>query len=116
MTSMSDELAVYRCGWSSTDTEKICSKIADEEYKKLSQKSKFDVNRLDPTGVATAVATCKDGGDDFECAKAIMQAASTFDVSGLLAVASAFMHKTCETPEPDKKRKWDAVVAITQST
>merc|ERR1712054_572420 len=76
--------------------------------------AKFVPNTLDPSGIWNAVDSCKDEEivdkcngsktcmDDKKlyCASAITNAVGTFDPTGLLGLASAFMHPRCREATP----------------
>jgi len=105
----------------------------DDEKKKF--KPGYDWNSLDPTGIATTVEKCKEKmkvqegsivGDKtkeadlneahaannaaetarVDCAKAVMGVVGSFDPSGIISLASAFVHKTCyeKGENPDVKQ------------
>jgi hypothetical protein len=95
-----------KAGWTENMVKGMCNKIASSFYDKLNPNpAPFNVDWLDPTGIATAVTSCKDGAlsdpEDTACKAAILSAMSTFDPTGLMGVAAAFMHEDCKRPSPD---------------
>lgn len=56
----------------------------------------FDYTELDPTGISGAVKSSVDGEDELTQAKAYVDAVGTFDPTGWVSAAAAFMHPTCD--------------------
>jgi hypothetical protein len=56
--------------------------------------------KFDVFGVSGIVDNCRDSDKKAECAKAIVSTASTFDPTGLLTIAAAFVHPTCSITLP----------------
>merc|ERR1712216_86107 len=72
-----------KAGWTENMVKGMCNKIASSFYDKLNPNpAPFNVDWLDPTGIATAVTSCKDGAltdpEDTACKAAILSAMSTF--------------------------------------
>lgn len=95
-----------RDGWQENAVKNFCNEYAKASYNKLDPNYQaFDPKQLDPTGTATAVHKCKTGtGRD--CAAGILSAVGTFDPTGLMGVASAFMHNDCAPPKPENPYWW----------
>jgi hypothetical protein len=63
------------------------------------------LKKFDIFGVAPIVENCGDSNKKAECAKAILNTASTFDPTGLLTISAAFVHPTCTITMPGDNRK-----------
>ena len=48
-----------------------------------------------------------DGG--LGCAKSVVEGLSTFDPTGIMTIAAAFMHPSCDVPEVGKKVEPDVL-------
>ena len=67
--------------------------------KKDTPSQDFSIKSLDFLGFADTDAVCKSATDDatrIDCAKRVLGYISLADPTGLVAVASAFMHPECE--------------------
>jgi hypothetical protein len=83
----------------------ICGKVWESISKKEITAPTFDdigskvLDTIDVLGVGNVYNSCKDTSDGgLGCGKAIVDSLSAFDPSGLLTIASAFMHPTCDVP------------------
>jgi hypothetical protein len=83
----------------------ICGKVWESLAKKeITAPSVEDLggkilDTIDVLGVGNVVNSCKDTSDGgLGCGKAIVDSLSAFDPSGLLTIASAFMHPSCDVP------------------
>jgi hypothetical protein len=75
----------------------FCNAYAYQYYDKLTDKpAKFDFTTLDPTGIATSIDACGKANNGAGCAAAVMGVVGNFDPTGLVGVAAAFTHSTCE--------------------
>merc|ERR1711920_387664 len=80
-------------------------------YKGLDgNKQSFDPASLDPSGTAEAVIECKKGVGA-TCMGKITGVIGTFDPTGLMGVAAAFMHDSCAFP-PAEDPKYNLYWAI----
>lgn len=96
-------LETARDGWAENAVKNFCNEYAKASYNRLDPNyQKFDPNQLDPTGTATAVTKCKSGSGR-SCAAGILSAVGTFDPTGLMGVASAFIHDDCAPPTAEAK-------------
>lgn len=85
-------------GWAENAVKNFCNEYAKASYNRMDPNYQaFDPKQLDPTGTATAVGKCKDDSAT-SCAGAIVSAVGTFDPTGLMGVAAAFMHDNCAPP------------------
>merc|ERR1711865_773589 len=57
------------------------------------------------SGIAVAVDSCKDGASR-GCAAGILNVMNTFDPTGLMGVAAAFLHDDCEPRSVDDDWAW----------
>jgi hypothetical protein len=88
-------------GWQENAVKNFCNEFAKTSYDKMDPNYQaFDPAQLDPTGTATAVVKCKDGSA-MQCAAGVLSAVNTFDPTGLMGVASVFMHDNCAPPTPE---------------
>jgi hypothetical protein len=94
-----DEIAKTAAeGWQENAVKNFCNEFAKASYNKMDPNYQaFDPAQLDATGTATAVVKCKDDSG-MSCASAVLSAVNTFDPTGLLGVASVFMHDNCAPP------------------
>jgi len=55
------------------------------------------VNAVDIFGISDIVNDCDGSGSNWEveCASSVVDTLSTFDPTGLLTIAGAFLHPTC---------------------
>jgi hypothetical protein len=83
----------------------VCKKVFDTMIKKTSSTQINEItdamiDTLDIFGVKAIVKGCgntkSDGG--LACAKGVTDTLATFDPTGLLTIASAFMHPSCDVP------------------
>lgn len=85
--------------WTENAVKNACNEYAKAYHNAIKVRSpEFDPKSLDLTGTAAAIDSC--GGENartqpWTCAGAITGALSTLDPTGLLGVASAFMHDGC---------------------
>lgn len=85
-------------GWTENAVKNFCNEFAKASYNRMDPNYQaFDPKQLDPTGTATAVGKCKDESA-MSCASGVLSAVNTFDPTGLLGVASVFMHDNCAPP------------------
>lgn len=91
--------------------ENVCGELYKKVAKEVTGKSQptstspVDIlKKFDVFGIAPIVDNCKDPKKKELCAKSVLSAASTFDPTGLLAIAAAFVHPTCEIPIPDNTK------------
>ena len=87
-----------------------CSAVYDSIKSSLEKKSepkKFDLEafgkKLDVLGVGSIVENCRDSSKGAECAKSSLETAANFDPSGLLTIAAAFVHPTCEISSNEER-------------
>jgi len=82
-------------GWGQTAVMNYCKEYA-KAFHSIGGRTdtQFDPASFDPTGTANAVIECKKPSE-VGCASAIMGAIGTFDPTGLLGLASAFMSDKC---------------------
>jgi len=95
-------------GMTQNAVKAVCGTVAQEFYKKLKTGSgDFHVKQLDPTGLAAAGESCVASATEpstenhLKCVAATLGAINTFDPTGLMGVAAAFMHGTCKQPTPE---------------
>ncbi len=83
----------------------VCNGVWDATIKKslnapsiedIGDKVLNTLDIFDARNMATSCSNITDGG--LECAKSVVDGLSTFDPSGLLTIASAFMHPSCDVP------------------
>lgn len=85
--------------WTENAVKNLCHEYGKTYHNAIKADFKgFDPKMLDLTGTAAAIDSC--GGENartqpWTCAGAITSALSTLDPTGLLGVASAFMHDKC---------------------
>lgn len=100
-----------RDGWSQNAVKNFCKEYQKATYKGLDgNKQSFDPTSLDPTGTAEAVIECKKGVGA-TCMGKITGVIGTFDPTGLMGVAAAFMHDSCAFP-PAEDPKYNLYWAI----
>lgn len=59
----------------------------------------LELTDFDPTGISGTVEGCSETGteaQDIKCAKSVLDMISIADPTGLTAMASSFMHPTCD--------------------
>merc|ERR1711865_874268 len=83
-----------RDGWTENAVKNYCTEYA-----------KAQINKMDPIGIAVAVDSCKDGASR-GCAAGILNVMNTFDPTGLMGVAAAFLHDDCEPRSVDDDWAW----------
>jgi len=101
-------------GWTENAVKNLCQHVASNYYNKLTKEpAPFNPAMLDPTGIAAAVTSCEKGKEDtMACKAAIVGAMGTFDPTGFLGVAAAFMHDKCAEPSAEPGAlDWPAVSA-----
>jgi len=79
----------------------ICQQAGDAIFDKVSSAKNvnFNVNMLDPTGISSAVESCKDPDNNsakVTCAQSIINVASSLDPTGLVSIASALVQPVCD--------------------
>lgn len=83
------------CGkvWESLATKTITAPSVEDLGSKI-------VDTIDVLGVGNVAKSCSDTGADggLGCGKAIVESLAAFDPSGLLTIAAAFMHPSCDVP------------------
>jgi hypothetical protein len=60
------------------------------------------LKKFDIFGISEIVTNCGDIDKKIECAQSVVSTASNFDPTGLLTIAAAFMHPTCEVVLPER--------------
>ena len=88
---------------------KYCEVVFEDVTKKLnSDKENVSdvfvsnlIDKLDVFGIRGIVDGCSKTQEDkgFACGQAVVDSLSNFDPTGLMTIASAFMHPTCDVPE-----------------
>lgn len=81
--------------------ETVCEKVGEGIFDKVKMSIDIHLNleALDPTGIASAVSSCKTTGDtnsNIACAKDIMGVVSNIDPTGLVSIAAALMQPICD--------------------
>lgn len=69
------------------------------------------ISAVDVFNVSGIKANC-DGNNPLGCAKNVMAGFSSFDPTGVLTIATAFMHPTCQVTTKDYRKDQDASDAI----
>jgi hypothetical protein len=92
--------------------DKICNMVWDKTIKKavktppIQEFSDSMIDSIDVLGVGDMVRGCQDVSDGgLNCAKGIVEGLSGFDPTGILTIASAFMHPTCDVPVSGRRRR-----------
>jgi hypothetical protein len=96
---------IFECardGYTENVVKNFCKEYQKATYNRLDPKNanSFDPLDLDPIGITDSVKKCKDSGTA-SCAGAIVGAIGTFDPTGLMGVAAAFMHDDCALPSKE---------------
>jgi len=95
-----------RDGWTENAVKNYCTEYAKAQINKMDPDyPDFDPKNLDPIGIAVAVDSCKDGASR-GCAAGILNVMNTFDPTGLMGVAAAFLHDDCEPRSVDDDWAW----------
>jgi hypothetical protein len=84
-----------------TVCQKVWESVANKEISTLSAEDLGGkvLDTVDILGVKGMVSSCSnitDGG--LSCAKSVVEGISTFDPTGILTIAAAFMHPECDVP------------------
>ena len=88
-------------GMTETMFTTICNEISKATYDGIRGEpaGNFDYSTLDLTGIYSTVQECSGGkGGTMACKAAIVGTVGTFDPTGLMGVAAAFMHEDCQLP------------------
>ena len=78
----------------------VCQNIGNKMLDKMEQSKtiKIDWQSFDPTGISSAVSSCKDmknSNDNIACAQAVLNVVSVVDPTGVAGMAAAVMAPVC---------------------